>query len=266
MQYYSIIPPKQATKPAGARNETRYSMRPLMIGITSRQTEVYEQLACYEIHAYIDYFKAADPSVLCVILPLVNEADAAAFAETLDGLCISGGADVDPALYGEEKEELTEVYDPGFDTSDVLLYRAFVKADKPVFGICRGIQLINAAEGGDLIQDIPSLLESEHNQRKMDPPLSDKETAHTVRSAAGSRLQKLCGSEFRVNSYHHQAIRTPAPGFAVTAFSSDGVIEAIEKNRIFAVQWHPERMLDDPAMIALAGMFLEDCRSDENAL
>lgn len=241
-------------------------MKPLVIGITSRQTEVYGQLACYEIHSYIDYFKAADPSVLCVILPLVNAKDAEAYASILDGLCISGGEDIDPSIYGCEKEELTEVYDRRFDDSDLLLYRAFVKKDKPVFGICRGIQLINAAEGGDLIQDIPSLLESEHNQRRMTPPIADDGTAHMVRTAAGTRLQKLCGSEFPVNSYHHQAIQTPAPGFAVSAYSSDGIIEAIEKNRVIAVQWHPERMRKDPAMIALAGMFLEDCRSDEDAL
>ena len=242
-------------------------MKPLMIGITSRQTEVYGQVACYEIQAYIDYFKAADPTVLCLILPIVSESDAEAFARVLDGLCISGGADIDPAIYGCDKDETTEVYSDGrFDESDLLLLRAFEKAGKPVFGICRGIQLINAAHGGDLIQDIPSLIETEHNQQKMTPPVDDGKTAHTVRLVKGTRMQKLFGSEISVNSYHHQAVNTPASGFTVSAYSSDGIVEAMEKNRILAVQWHPERLLHDPAMVALAGLFLGDCRSAKDAL
>ncbi|MBR3742713.1 MAG: gamma-glutamyl-gamma-aminobutyrate hydrolase family protein [Clostridia bacterium] len=180
--------------------------------------------------------------MLCLILLIVSESDAEAFARVLDGLCISGGADIDPAIYGCDKDETTEVYSDGrFDESDLLLLRAFEKAGKPVFGICRGIQLINAALGGTLYQDLPLQHPSEtnhHGQPPYDQPV------HDVAVYRDSPLYACLEKEtLPVNSYHHQAVKAIAKGLQVMAAAPDGIVEAFYKpdqRFLWAVQWHPE--------------------------
>jgi len=236
--------------------------RKLLIGLTGRETTVYGQPAVYDNLDYVRYLRAADPDILCMILPTLSASEAESYASLLDGLCITGGEDLSPSLYDQEKDPSTTVYaDSAFDESDLLLFHAFEKVNKPILGICRGIQLINVACGGDLIQDIPSILNTEHNQRRLKPQKGDYDTSHSVHLVQGTRMYGLFGSTCTVNSFHHQAIDTPAPGFTVSAYSSDGIIEGIEKNRILAVQWHPERLQKDSKMIALAKLFLNDCRS-----
>jgi len=238
--------------------------KPLLIGLTCRQTQVYQSKALYNNLAYLEYLKAADPDVLAVTLPVVTESEAVRYAALCDGLLITGGEDLDPSFYGEEPDGTGATYDRCFDESDFALYHAFRCADKPVLGICRGIQVINVAEGGTLIQDIPGLTGTQHHQLKADPPKTPDDTFHTVRTAEGSLLQMLVGDEIPVNSFHHQAIKAPAPSLTVSAFSPDGILEAVEKDRVLAVQWHPERMLKDAKQIRIARAFLSMCESAQN--
>ena len=241
--------------------------RKLMIGLTPRWIKMYDSDASCNINDYASYLLSAGIPVLPLTLPLCDDALAQSAAGMFDGLLITGGADISPSIYHADAEEQTSCDPWVYDQSDLALYRAFRDAGKPIFGICRGIQLINAAEGGTLIQDIPSLLDTEHNQHKFKPEDIVSGTAHPVRLVPGTALSRMLGSITRVNSFHHQAVDTPAPGFTVSAYADDGVIEGIEKDRILAVQWHPERMKDDPRQIALAAEFLKCCaESDKQSL
>ena len=238
--------------------------KPLLIGLSARETTVYKTTAIYNNKAYFDFLKAADPEVMAVILPVVSEKEAAQYANLCDGLFLTGGADLHPSFYGEEVDGTADTYDLTFDQSDLYLYHAFRKADKPVLGVCRGIQVINVAEGGTLIQDIPSLTGAEHQQINFVPPKGKYDTAHTVKTVSGTMLQMILGDTVSVNSFHHQAIETPAPSLTISAFSEDGIIEGAEKNRVLAVQWHPERLLDQKEQVRIAGAFLSMCESARN--
>lgn len=237
--------------------------KPLLIGITPRGTTVYQSEASYNINGYVDYLRSTGIPVLPFVLPVCGYSDAAEAASCLDGLLITGGQDVSPALYGETNEGLSDCEPELYDGTDLHLYTAFQSAGKPVFGICRGIQLINAAEGGTLIQDIPSLNDAEHNQRNVPQEELTGGTLHSVSCVPGTRMHGIFGKQTRVNSFHHQAVDMPAPGFTVSAYAPDGIIEAIEKDRVFAVQWHPERMLDNAAQVELAAQFLKLCAGSD---
>ena len=193
----------------------------------------------------------------------VTEEEAEQIAGLFDGLVVTGGGDCDPALYGEENTH-SEIVEHDIDMSDILLYKAFVKAGKPVLGICRGIQLINIAEGGSLIQDIPSEPEGymEHNQRNLpDHPVGT--TAHSCTFVQGSILHEIFSDSHEVNTYHHQAIRRLAEGFRASAYSTDGLIEGIEKENVTAVQWHPERLIHDEKHLRLMQWFIEQCSAHQ---
>ena len=161
--------------------------------------------------------------------------------ELCDGVLMTGGQDVSPKLYHEEPMEgLVECCGKRDEMEEIVLEKA-LEDDKPVLGICRGIQFINAALGGTLYQDIPLQHPSgtSHQQRApYDMP------AHEVTIVEGSPLHKcLSATQLSVNSLHHQAVREPAPGLEVMACSSDGLIEAVHmpgKRFLWAVQWHPE--------------------------
>lgn len=161
-----------------------------------------------------------------------------------DGLLLpGGGSDVDPKLYGELPIEALGPVDARRDAFEYALLREAVALHKPVFGICRGMQVINTFFGGTLWQDLPfqkpdGLLEHQRPDKKW-------EGVHAIRIASDTRLSAILGcSSCEVNSTHHQAVKEVAPGFRVTAQSPDGVIEAIESDTlpILAVQFHPERL------------------------
>ena len=238
-------------------------MKQLLIAIAPRETRMYGAEALYCNADYTEYLCAADPDVLPVILPVCDKAKAERYAALCDGLLLAGGADLDPSFYDEENEGSVDMYARKYDESDINLYHAFTCLHKPVFGVCRGIQVINAAEGGNLVQDISSLNGVEHNQRRFRPAKGASETAHLVTCVPGTVMHEIFGKTADVNTYHHQAINEPADGFTVSAYSPDGIIEAIEKDRVIAVQWHPERLRDDEAQIALARYFIDQCRSAE---
>lgn len=157
-----------------------------------------------------------------------------------DGLLLAGGCDVEPSRYGQEKNG-ARACDPERDECEKELIRLFAEAGKPIFGICRGIQILNVCCGGTLIQDLPPM--PEHN-------VPGKTIYHGVVSEPGSLMEALYGNEFPVNSFHHEAVCRAADGFIVTLRSAeDGVVEAMEhvSRPWFAVQFHPERMINgDP--------------------
>jgi len=152
-----------------------------------------------------------------------------------DGLLLTGGYDVSPALYGETARYETVRFDETRDAFEAAFARAFLATGKPVFGICRGNQLLNVLLGGTLYQDLPEELGFIH---------FDRDLRHWVTAKEGSILHRLFGERFRVNSTHHQAVRTLAPGLHATAFSPEGILEGFEHDRLpfFGCQFHPERI------------------------
>jgi putative glutamine amidotransferase len=197
--------------------------------------------------------------------PYVLQVNAAASLKELDGVLLSGGGDIDPAIYKEVRHPKTNDPDAARDTFELELARLALDSDLPMLGVCRGLQVINVAGGGTLIQDIPS--EVNHPLgHQVDAPLYA--IAHEVWVSRESALAKAMdeeldgGETLQVNSRHHQAIRHPAEGFDVTATAPDGVIEAIERSAsrfCVAVQWHPENFWRTGEFRALFEGFVKAC-------
>jgi len=167
-------------------------------------------------------------------------ADPIEYINFCDAILFSGGVDVEPHRFGETTLNDTVTCDPVRDTEELALFDAFYRAGKPIFGICRGIQLINVALGGTLYQDIPSQIKTNLQHAG--------NGTHTIEISDGTILSKLFHrNKLTVNSYHHQCIKEPGKGLIVNAVSDDGIIEGVEsKNgQILAVQWHPERITLD---------------------
>jgi putative glutamine amidotransferase len=171
---------------------------------------------------------------------VIDEAEAAAYADDFDALILTGGADMPPNKYGQESHVANTYDSSARELSDELLFRAFRKAGKRIMGICRGCQAINVYLGGTLHQHLPDAYE---------PVLWHARNIrgrHWVQVEAGSRLASLLGSgELRVNSSHHQAIDRLGGNLSVCAVAPDGVIEAAEGDGLFLIQWHPEYMDDE---------------------
>lgn len=162
--------------------------------------------------------------------PVLEEGDFTKY----DGLILPGGADIDPALFGEENQGSRKI-ERERDLCQLEILDAFVKAEKPVLGVCKGHQLLNVYFGGKLCQHIPEFARHQWIER---------DQAHGSHCAPGCFLEPLYGLEFPINSAHHQAVRTPAQGFQAVQWAEDGVLEAMvhETLPLFGLQWHPERM------------------------
>lgn len=163
--------------------------------------------------------------------------------DKVDGIILSGGHDVDPKNYNEEPLlKIGEIF-PERDAFDMTLYRCAVESKKPVLGICRGFQIINVIEGGNLYQDLSyaDFVTIKHNQG--DNPT---QSTHSVKLEDGTVLKTILGEKTRVNSFHHQIIKEVADGFKIVAKSPDGVIESIQKITddmfVMGIQWHPEML------------------------
>jgi len=197
-----------------------------------------------------------------LLIPLIeNEAELAAFVAQLNGVLLPGGTDLPPDMYGEQTHPSCTLVERARAEYLVEVARLAMEGDTPVLGICLGAQVMNVARGGTLVQDIPSELPDALAHR-------GEGATHEVRIVEGSRLRGIVGEALQVASAHHQAIDTLGDGLVVTARSPDGVIEAIEladRSRagdrfVVGVQWHPERMLDQPEQRALFKAFVEACR------
>lgn len=165
------------------------------------------------------------------------------------GLLLAGGGDVLPDMYGAEPHPSFSAAEPGRDTYEIELITRALDTDLPVLAICRGIQVLNVARGGTLVQDIPSQLPGALEHRFGVPPHHPATLAHEIWIEEGSALARLTGDSpggthsCQVNSRHHQAVENVAAGFVVSATAPDGVIEAIEdpaRRFCVGVQWHPE--------------------------
>lgn len=193
---------------------------------------------------------------------LVNE-----YVDRIDELFLIGGEDSDPQLYGEQPSTLLGEIDQQRDAFELAIYHRTRQQHKPILGICRGMQLINIAEGGTLYQDLTlAKLKTtlKHNQQ----PTPVTAETHQIKIKPNSWLAPLLGAEHRVNSVHHQVVHQLAPSLQVVAHSADGVIEAIESrdHEVYGVQFHPEWLTQsDKAMQAVFNLFVQQCglsRSD----
>ena len=198
-----------------------------------------------------------------IVLPLTT--DPAALAQLLalcDGALLTGGHDVSPAPYGQEPIGPSVVTCPLRDRMDAAVLRLAMDKDLPVLGICRGIQLMNAALGGTLWQDLPTQHPSSIDHH-MTPPYD--RVAHEVRILPETPLHHLLGHDtLGVNSYHHQAVRDLAPALEPMALSPDGLVEAVyapNQRFCWGVQWHPEFSHEkDASSRALFRAFVDACR------
>ncbi|PJD95670.1 MAG: gamma-glutamyl-gamma-aminobutyrate hydrolase [Parachlamydia sp.] len=212
----------------------------------------------YVNSSYIDVILRAGGIPL--MLPFVEDESVARVQMShVDGLLLSGGIDINPLVYGEEPHpQLGPIY-PKRDTYELHLVKIAQETNKPILGICRGLQLLNAAFGGTLYQDIPHMTKTDiQHAQKVQKHIS----THTVDLKPGTILQQIFGdSSLLTNSLHHQAIKQLASIFTINAQTKDGLIEGIESlinPFILAVQWHPEMMIPhDPKMQKLFDYFVE---------
>ncbi len=226
-----------------------------LIGVTTyleqAQTGVWDVRAAFLPKVYLD--AVTDAGGIAVLLPPQPASPEVArrVLGALDGLVVSGGADVDPARYGQEPHERTGAPRTDRDEWEDALFAAAIELELPFLGICRGAQLLNVALGGTLVQHLPDVVGTEAYQPA---PAVFGETRVAV--DAGSRLADVLGPEatpHAVHVYHHQAIDEVAPGLTVTARTDDGVIEAVELDSVpfgIGVQWHPEQNDADRRLFA----------------
>jgi putative glutamine amidotransferase len=177
-----------------------------------------------------------------VVLPPVSPDDVTALLDRLDGVLLSGGVDVDPAIYGQEPHARLGRVNRRRDEFELAVVREALRRDVPILAICRGHQLLNVATGGTLVQDIPSLVEGHADHDGKGPRWR---RAHRVEVTASSRLREILGQDtVCVNSIHHQAVDRVGDDLVVSArCPEDGVVEGLERPAsrfVVAVQWHPE--------------------------
>lgn len=210
-----------------------------LIGIT---TVFDEKRLVSEVH--ISYVEAVLRSGgIPLVLPAIDSAEAVdRYIKELDGLILVGGRDIPPSMYGQEPHETTEVLPERRTRFDRMLIARWMASGKPVLGVCLGMQFTNVVMGGSMIQDIPSLIGTDVDHKKV---------YHLVTIAADSELAGLLDADTAmVYSSHHQAVDRIGDGLRPVAHAADGVVEALERTDggpgLF-VQWHPEAMTDkDP--------------------
>lgn len=218
-----------------------------------------ERKSVWMLPDYLDSIKAAGG--LPIILPIeMTEGDADQMVATCDGFLFTGGQDVAPALYGEKDTTGTVVSIPERDKLETLLLKKALQADKPILGVCRGLQFLNAFLGGTLWQDLPSQHPSDivHRQGKpYDAPTHQVTLKRDLRTL-------LCKETLEVNTLHHQAVKALGSDLIPMAVAPDGIIEAVQmtsKRFIWAVQWHPEYMFKtDADSLAIFSCFVEHCK------
>jgi putative glutamine amidotransferase len=221
-----------------------------------------------------DHFQVPAPSRRSLVCPVVYAQVTAAaggvpvltteqcpeeLAERMDGLLLSGGGDLAPEYFGEKARFTNLRIDEARDAFEIPLARAFLERGKPVFGICRGIQLLNVVLGGTLYQDLPGEKGVVHSGERL---------FHEIAAQRDSVLCRLFGERILVNSLHHQAVRVPGNGLIVTATSADGVVEAFEHESlpVLGCQFHPERIScltverNTPDFLPLFQHFVALCR------
>jgi gamma-glutamyl-gamma-aminobutyrate hydrolase PuuD len=178
----------------------------------------------------------------------------------VQGLLLTGGGDVQPSRYGARPLAETRGVDPARDAFDIRLLEVAFDRDLPVLATCRGMQVLNVARGGSLVQHIRAVTDQEHDRVDV-----FREGIHRVKIEPDSHLAEALGAtEVRVNSLHHQAVDEPAPGTRAVAWADDGTVEAIEVTgspHVVAVQWHPELLEDRPEHQGLFRQLVDHARA-----
>lgn len=191
-----------------------------------------------------------------VVLPVVLPSDVEALLSAVDGLLITGGGDLAPSRYHAKPVAETTNVDPARDAFDLRLLEVAIAAEVPVLATCRGMQVLNVALGGSLLQHVPSVSGTDHDR-------IDRwhEGVHIVTIDPDSHLAEALGcTQVNVNSLHHQAVADAAQGTRPVAWAPDGTIEAIElpgSPHVVAVQWHPELLEDAPEQLGLFRQLVE---------
>lgn len=223
-----------------------------IIGITATLKEDVDSVAERPLGRFVrtdlDYVEgvAGAGGAPVVLPPVGDQRTAGAVIQSLDGLLLSGGSDLDPGYYGEEPAPELGPTIPERDAFEMALVELALGRGLPIFGICRGMQVLNVALGGTLYQDLPSQREGDVLKHRQATP--KWQPTHEVEVAGGSYIAGVMGRDLvKVNSYHHQGIKDLAEGLVVTGRSSDGVIEAVEagdlsQRWLLGVQWHAEAM------------------------
>jgi putative glutamine amidotransferase len=222
--------------------------RPLIGVTTSISVNAYPERAFLN-SSYIRAVQQAGGTPVLLPPPLVGDARDELW-NRLHGLLLTGGADIDPARFGELPHATVYDVSESRDDLEFSVVDAALGAGIPVFAICRGIQVLNVALGGTLIQDVPSEIGTQvtHSQ----PERRHVATHRVTVNGETKMVEVLGGHELRVNSFHHQAIKKLGRGLRDVAWADDGVIEAVElpdaRSLVLGVQWHPEELADhDPA-------------------
>lgn len=229
-----------------------------LIGVTANFSEGQLQLA----PGYFRSVEAAGGIPVIIAPKRMPNANMSLLLDRIDGLLLSGGADINPILVGEDPVPALHGINTERDLFELTLTRLAYNRQIPMLGICRGIQVLAAALGGTIMQDIATSLP--HTQLIKHSQDTDRATAtHFVEAVEGSRIAELLGKRFAVNSFHHQAVGQCGPRLRITAQSADGVIEAIESTEmksIIGVQWHPECFIaeGDTCMMPLFQQFVND--------
>lgn len=219
--------------------------RPPRIGLTTYRERasfgVWDEVADLLPVTYADAIRAAG-GVPMLLPPIAVAGDADTVAESvldgLDGLVLSGGADVDPARYGATPEPETGAPRPHRDAFEIALVRTALRRDQPLLGVCRGMQVLAVALGGTLTQHLPAVVGDESHR-----PVIGQHGRHDVRLEPGSRLAAILGGRTNVATYHHQSVDRLPDGAVAGGWADDGTVEAFEvcdATWAIGVQWHPE--------------------------
>ena len=233
-----------------------------IIGLTSTlSTNTSGSPVCQVGRAYVDAVKNAGGIPL--LIPVgIDKVRIKALLSRLDGLILTGGGDIDPGAFKSPSHPKVYGISPERDALEFYLLEAAVASNKPFLAICRGIQVLNVAFGGDLYTHIQDQVEKSLKHDWF-PKFPRDKLAHTVRLIPGSKLHRIFKTdEIRVNSLHHQGIKTVGEGLKATAFAPDGLVEGLEVDGAgFAVgvQWHPECLLEDEKSAELFEAFLDAC-------
>ena len=215
-------------------------MKPRILITTATRTRL-EGLRRLDAVGGVNYAEAiAQSGGLPLFTPNLSPDLADGFIDGADGLLLSGGEDVSPHFFGQTPHQSLGIVDETRDLFELALYKAAKRKGIPILGICRGIQLVNVAEGGTLHQHLPAVPDTvQHGQRNIDGTLF-----HEVRLEPDTRLAQSYGATtIRTNSYHHQAVDEIGDNLRATGWATDGIIEAVEGTGqvfVLAVQWHPE--------------------------
>ncbi|UMZ75005.1 gamma-glutamyl-gamma-aminobutyrate hydrolase family protein [Natranaerofaba carboxydovora] len=208
----------------------------LLVGLTCREENDKNRIS-------LNYTKVIEKlGLVPILIPSLSSMDAKkGLLKHLSGLILTGGVDVDPVYFGEEPLLGQGEIEPLRDKLEIFLTRKALDKNLPLLGICRGMQVLNIAAGGDIYQDIYSQLDNTLKHEQIAP---GRHPTHGIDIQEDTKLYQITGKKnIRVNSFHHQAIRNIAPGFVESAKSPDGIVEGMESTMhsfALAVQWHPE--------------------------